>query len=202
MNSKWFYGALFLLLAVLGVKMERSMPSNQEIVVRFTVDGFTQDKAQKAISEVKNQLQDVGVENIQIRELEDGGLKITYYSDLAVSEIQKILSADDLDTQQPFDVPFELPTDHPGEDFAVYELDVYEIQGHSQIDIDLEGSPVRVNQIKEHLYVLNSAGYSQALDLSAHYEGSITALQICSKAAMFRNLHFYILPEVRAGPIA
>lgn len=202
MNSKWFYGALFLLLAVLGVKMERNMLSNQEIVVRFTVDGFTQDKAEKAISEVKNQLQYVGVENIQIRELEDGGLKITYYSDLAVSEIQQILSNADLDTQCPLDTPFEFPPDHSGEDFAVYELNVYEIQGHSQIDLDIEGSPVRVNQIKEHLYVLNGTGHTQAIDLTAHYEGNKITLQICSRAATFRTLHFYSLPEVRAGPVA
>ena len=182
--------------------MERNMLSNQEIVVRFTVDGFTQDKAHKAISEVKNQLQDAGVENIQIRELKDGGLKITYYSDLAVTEIQQILSDADRDSQCPLDTPFEFPADHSNKDFAVYELSVYEIQGQSQIDIALEGSPVRVNQIKEHLYVLNSTAYTQALDLSARYEADKITLQICSRAATFRTLHYYSLPEVRAGPIA
>lgn len=202
MNSKWFYGALFLLLATLGVKMERDMHSNQEIVVRFTVDGFAQDKALKAISDVKNQLEDVGVQNIQIRELEDGGLKITYYSHLAVSEIQQILSSADLDAQYPWDTPFNFPTNQSDQDVAAYELNVYEIQGHSQLDIDLEGSPVRVNQIKERLYVLNSTGYAQALEFEAHYEVSEISLQICSRAATFRTLHLYSLPEVRAGPIA
>jgi methionine synthase II (cobalamin-independent) len=202
MKSKWFYGALFLLLAVLGVKMERNMLSNQEIVVRFTVNGFTQDKAHKAISEVKNQLQDAGVENIQIRELKDGGLKITYYSDLAVSEIQQILSDAQPDSQHSLDTPFEFPANHSDEDFAVYELNVYEIHGHSQIDLNLEGSTVQVNQIKEHLYVLNSTSYTKALDLSAHYEVNKITLQICSRAATFRTLHYNSLPEVRAGPIA
>lgn len=202
MNLKWFYGTLFVLLAVLGVKMDRQMLSNQEIVVRFTEEGFTQDKAEKAISEVKNQLQDVGVENIHIRELEDGGLKITYYSSLEVSEIKQVLAEANLSTQNSTDSPFEFPSDHSDKDYVAYELNVYEIHGNSQFDIDLDGTPVLEPQVKEQLYIPNTTANTRVLDLSKHYEVSETSLQVHSKSASLRTLYYYTLPEVRAGPMA
>lgn len=200
MRIKWFYGTLFVLLAVLGVKMDRNMFSNQEIVVRFTEEGFNQDKAQKAIAEVKNQLQDVGVENILIRELEDGGLKITYYSDLAVSEIQQVLADAHLSAQPNSEIPRDLPGDRPEKDFVTYELRVYEIHKQSQIDLDIEGTLVLENQVKEHLYVPNNTGHTRGFDLSACCEGNETSLVVCNKPTSFRSLFNYSLPQVRAGP--
>ena len=154
MNLKWFYGALFLLLAVLGVKMDRTSLSNQEIEVRFAQDEFTQDKAQKALAAVRDQLENVGVENLQIRELEDGGLKITYYSDLAVSEIQQILSESDLAAENSENTPSEFPKKDTQKDLASYELNVYEIQGSSISDLQLEGVPLEITQSKDQLSVL------------------------------------------------
>ena len=202
MYSKWLYGTLFVLLAMLGVKMDSLMVSNQEIVVQFAEEGFTQDKAQQAIADAKDQLQEVGVANIQIRELEDGGLKITYYSDLAASEIQQILSEADLCTQHPFDSPIDNSDKESGEDYVAYELNVYEIQSSSQTDLEIEGTHAPENQIKEHLYVSYGSGVTPVTDLSDGYEGIESSLKFGSRSAAFRTLPFYTLPEVRAGPLA
>lgn len=202
MNLKWFYGTLFVLLAVLGVKMDRAMLSNQEIVVQFTEEGFSEDKAQQAIAEVKGQLQEVGVENIQISKLNDGGLKITYYSDLAVSEIQQVLSDADLHTQRPIDTSQELPTDESGEDLMAYELNVYEIHGPSVISSDIGGTLASEHQLKQHTYLTKITAFSKGLDLSSYFEAHECALQYSNRSAALRTLQFYTLPEVRAGPLA
>ena len=201
MNSKWFYGVLFILLAALGVKMDSDMLSNQEIVVRFIEDGFSQDKAEQAISEVKSQLQEVGVENIQIRELKDGGLKITYFSDMEVSEIQLVLSGADLCVQDPAKGPLDIPV-NDSEQSASFVLNVSEIHANSQSDLDIEGVPVVVNQIKEHLNTLNSVGNIEVFDLSQLYKVNETKLLVSSATARFQSQYFYLLPEVRAGPLA
>lgn len=181
--------------------MDSDMLSNQEIVVRFIEDGFSQDKAEQAISEVKSQLQEVGVENIQIRELKDGGLKITYFSDMEVSEIQLVLSGADLCVQDPAKGPLDIPV-NDSEQSASFVLNVSEIHANSQSDLDIEGVPVVVNQIKEHLNTLNSVGNIEVFDLSQLYKVNETKLLVSSATARFQSQYFYLLPEVRAGPLA
>ena len=49
--------------------MENSSLSNQEIVVHFNDEAAAENQAQNAIAVVKQQLQRIGVENIQILEM-------------------------------------------------------------------------------------------------------------------------------------
>lgn len=203
MNSKWYFSALILLLAVLGVKMEHNSLSNQEIVVQFNSEEISEDQTQNAIAIVKEQLQGIGVENIQIVEIANGGLKITYYSDLTVAEIKDILSGDELDVDYASGESDEDPSRiHSDFDVKSYELSVYEIQTNSDSELDLEGYLAEVPLGKER--------YLDPVDYVTHDGFSVqeknrsekVAYALYGNSVPIRDYHSYEIPEVRAGPLA
>ena len=93
MNSRRYIGALIIVLTFLGVvyQQQNSLP-NQEIVLQFTDAKVTSSETQNTIAIVKEQLQNLGADNIHVKETQEGTLKITYYSATNVSSIKKILS--------------------------------------------------------------------------------------------------------------
>ena len=56
------------------------MLPNQEIVVQFDAKSVSTDEAQHAVSEITSQLKAIGVADVQVSELLNGKLKVTYYS--------------------------------------------------------------------------------------------------------------------------
>lgn len=173
---------------------------NQEIVIQFTDGDVSSNATQKAIAQVKNQLETIEVDNIKIKELENGTLKITYYSDVEVSEIKKIVSegikiaydhtSDKENTRLPS--PKELQS---------YQLDVYEIQSNN----DLVGSTGTIVEAKSEIIrfftpdtyaTINklAKGENKCIEESIHQEYQNIAIAI-------QNAQ-YKIPEVRAGPIA
>ncbi|MDC7997685.1 hypothetical protein [Gilvibacter sediminis] len=196
MNSKWLYGALFVLLVSLGVQMDRNLLSKQEIALQFTEQGFNQDNAQLAISEVKTQLLGAGATDIQIIELEAGQLKITYSSKLSVTQIQQLLTDAGLASHQ----PLETPQTPDQDELTAYQLDVYELQ-ESGTDLDIEGAPVVEVQVKEHLTVPSSAGFFFAADFDLAVLPSTAKAQITFANDQLKSRYAYLLPEVRAGPL-
>ena len=197
MNSKWFYGVLFVLLVSLGVQMDRNLLSKQEIALQFTEQGFNQDNAELALSEVKTQLQNAGATDIQILELEAGQLKITYSSKLGVTQIQQLL----IDAGLALHQPLEAPQTSDQDQLTAYQLDVYELH-ESGTDFDIEGAPVVEVQVKEHLTVPTGAGFfiDAKIDLAAL--PNATKVQITFANDQLKSRYAYLLPEVRAGPLA
>ena len=197
MNSKCLYGALFVLLVSLGVQMDRNLLSKQEIALQFTEQGFNQDNAQLALSEVKTQLQNAGATDIQILELEAGQLKITYSSKLSVTQIQQLL----IDAGLALHHPLEAPQPSDQDQLTAYQLDVYELH-ESGTDLDIEGAPVVEVQVKEHLTVPTSAGFFIDAEIDLTALPSATKAQITFANEQLKSRHAYLLPEVRAGPLA
>lgn len=195
MNSKWLYGALFVLLVSLGVQMDRNLLSQQEIALQFTEQGFTQENAQQAIAEVKSQLQKAGANNIQLLEVAEGELKITYSSNLSVAQIQQLLADAGLASHQPLDAPRTSEQDV----LTAYQLDVYELH-ESGTDLDIEGAPVVEFQVKEHLTVSATAGFLVYADFELSAFPKATKAQISATNNQLNSRHAYLLPEVRAGP--
>lgn len=196
MNSKWLYGALFVLLVSLGVQMDRNLLSQQEIALQFTEQGFTQENAQQAIAEVKSQLQKAGANNIQLLEVGAGELKITYSSNLSVAQIQQLLADAGLALHQPLDAP-----QTPEQDvLTAYQLDVYELH-ETGTDLDIEGAPVVEFQVKEHLTVPATAGFLVYAEFELSAFPKATKAQISAANTQLNSRHAYLLPEVRAGPM-
>ena len=88
--KKWYIGTLVVLLAVLGIiDREQVTLPNQEIVLQFNDVELASEDTQTTIAIVKEELQNVGVHNFQVKENEKGRLKITYYSEADVIVVKR-----------------------------------------------------------------------------------------------------------------
>ena len=187
-----------LTLAVLGVSLKNTSAPNQEIVIQFSNNEITPSTTQKAIAQVKNQLEAVDVDNIKIQELENGTLKITYYSDVDVSEIKKIFSdRSDLtlggaNQKGKKQIPSE-------KEFQDYQLDIYEIQNNN----DLVGSAGVIIEAKSEIirfftpdtYAIIHTSIDEAKNRTA--SGSHEIYETIAIAIYNAQ---YKIPLVRAGP--
>lgn len=187
------------------VTQQRTMVPNQEIVLEFTDGEVTSLEAQKAIEIVKKQLQAIGVDNIRIsKELNNGTLKIEYYSDSDVAFIKNLLSKEqnialghvfyDLneDNNQP-------PLNQSSKDF---NLDVHEIQKSTDFNTDFNGlSILEIHQ--EQKGASDTSLHSFIASESSGIDGLIEVAQkIHTDIALAIDNTSYNIPEVRAGPIS
>ena len=198
MKNKWYISVLILALAILGISLKHTSAPNQEIVIQFSDNEITPSTTQKTIAQVKSQLEAVEVDNIKIQELENGILKISYYSDIDVSEIKKIFSEHvDLTlggtTQKK---NRQAPSEKEVQD---YQLEVYEIQNNN----GLVGSTGIVVDAKSEIIRFFSPDSYATIDVQINEEKNIQALvthKIYETIAIAIYNAEYKIPLVRAGP--
>lgn len=204
--QKWYISTLIIILTIIGVVCEQqiSIP-NQEIVLQFTDSEVSVEEAQITIEIVKKQLQNLGVENIQVTEQETGNIKITYYSDSDVDIIKQSLSREkklildyspiDRSTQDS-----KFPSD---KNTIGYNLDVHEIQKNHDVNRNLNGTPAQELKLKSnHFFNYNV--------LASFDEAGVSEQESVLKVAYKVNKHIALaidnasrsIPEVRAGPNA
>src|SRR5690554_4229171 len=178
------------------------MVSNQEIVVRFDSQSVSVTEAQLAVSKITNQLKSIGVAYVQVSELHDGKLKVTYYSTIDVAVIKELLGKQNNlqlgktgfdSTDSPFEIPFN-------GDPKTYKLDVVLIQKDNGSNVGLQGLPMVVKSSKDYLKPIFFQNVS---------ENNLN-LGICDESKAFKIHHNFslsmdnpshIFPEVRAGPV-
>ena len=169
--------------------------------MQFTDDEVSSDDALNAIEIVKNQLQTIGVDNIQVREVANGRLRITYYSDIDVASIKNILSEEkklELGYSSNNDESNKIPLD---DESNSYNLDVFKIQKNSDTEWDLDG--ILVLELKpdgDRFSNPKIFAYNEEIDV----EENITkvAYKVHYNIAIAIDNTSYKIPEVRAGPIA
>ena len=130
MKNRWYISILILALIAIGnvaSKQQTAIP-NQEIVLQFTSESVSSEDAQSAIAVVKEQLENAGIADIQVQELQEGLLKITYYSSSDVASIKALLSKGN--TLNLGYVSYgNKENNKPSKDHSIdYNIDVYEIQ--------------------------------------------------------------------------
>ena len=201
MKNKWFISALLFALAIIGISLEQVSVPNQEIVLQFTDVEVTLDETEEAIALVKSQLEALDVDNIQIQQSGNGILKITYYSDIHVSEIKKIFLGESRltinQTSYPSNGTSKIPSE---EDVTSYQIDVYEIQEH----IDIVGSSGNVLEPKSEIIRFFTPDTYASISKEKGVEKNKTekvAYTIHRKIAIAIDDSSYNIPEVRAGPI-
>ncbi len=201
MKLKWYICTLIIVLTFLGVGQHQISVPNQEIIVQFTDDEVSSDDAINAITIVKKQLQVIGVDNIQVCEVADGKLKITYYSDIDVASIKNILSQEEnlkLGYTSNDDESSKLPSK---DESNSYNLDVYEIQKESNSDWDFEGTLVLELKPDGDRFS-NLKVFASFEELDVEVDITRVAYKLHYNIAIAIDKTSYIIPEVRAGPIA
>lgn len=204
MLAKWYISALIVVLTLLGVGSNNAvvMP-NQEIVLQFNEAGAqTTAQNQETIAAIKAQLQAIGAVNIQLQEQSNDKLTITYYSDIAIAEVKKIIQDNtSLETSKvQSNVPKNnSPKDHPGPSQSGYDFDVYEIKPLTNTGLDGKGLTTVEHKFKEDRF-FKADFYAL---INTFYKSAPMVLEVsntCADAAVLLNGTTCAVPDVRAGP--
>lgn len=177
---------------------------NQEIVVRFNAVSIDSDEVQRAIADIRNQLESIGIEQVHVSDILDGKLKVTYYSDEDISVVKNLfLEQDKLqlgdtafnDKDGSTKIPFE-------QNHYTYKLDVVKIQQDSGSDIGLHGTLVEIKSANDqYLKPILSLATSE-VDLSLKYTIKSAGCKTYPNISLLINDSSHKIPEVRAGPLS
>jgi hypothetical protein len=203
MKPKWYLGAFILIIAFLGAGLQQFSAPNQEIVLQFEDQEISLVETENAIANIKKQLQDIGVEKIQVYKGDNGVLKISYFSEIDVVSIKKLfskekalkLSYSSLDFEEGSSkTPFKNKSN-------TYQLDVFEIQKSNGNEGDLNGLVVEL--LPENDRSFNPDVYCSALVQDVIFKNKIekVAYIIYSNRSSEIDNASYNIPEVRAGPV-
>ncbi|WP_438989204.1 hypothetical protein [Polaribacter sp.] len=91
MKAKWYISTLFLIFTLFGAFHEQGSIPNQEIVLEFVNTKNNSNYINHTIADVKEKLLNIGVSHINIKEVKNGTLKISYFSEVPVDNIRNIL---------------------------------------------------------------------------------------------------------------
>ena len=205
MLKKCYIIAFLVICSVLGfVSQKQLVLPNQEIVLQFTDVEVTSQEVQNTIAIVKNQLQSLGADNIQVKESQNSELKITYYSSTDISIIKDTFSKD-----ENLGVHYTSPNqDKETEGFPLdentitYNLDVYEIENGADSDWDFNGiSSIEFDSKSDRFFDPNPYFPGANIDYRIKNNSVKVAYIIHHNLAIAIDNASKSIPEVRAGPI-
>ncbi|MCK8479950.1 hypothetical protein [Psychroserpens algicola] len=202
MKSRWYISILIITLTLLGsiASQQQANVPNQEIVLQFTSTAVTTDDTQNTIDTVKQQLYAAGVKHIQVQELQDNRLKITYYSGTDVASIKALLS-EETSIELGYLSQSNSENPLPSEDRKIdYNVDVYEIQQATD-SFDLDGK-LALETKAEHDRFSNPNVDITSKEITIDAKESIekSAYKFRRTIAIGIDNTSYKIPEVRAGP--
>ena len=204
-NWRWNITALIVALAFIGISLDQSNTDpNQEILVQFNTDSISVDQAQQAVSDIKNQLKAIGVEDVQVSETSDGRLKVTYYSTVDVAVIKNLFykhnklqlgdtPSDERDNSSK--IPFT-------NDSNTYIVDVIQIQSDFIFDVSLQGLLVEVKATNDQYVKPKVSLDALEVDFELKYNIESELSSGYSTISLVVDNATYKIPEVRAGPFS
>ena len=195
MKTKWYFGALIVILALFGACQENLTIPNQEIVLQFSSVSISSNEAQLTIANVKEQLETIGVLKVDIREEANGRLVISYFSDVTVANVKDSLLAVDYASNE--DNQSDFPKEH------TYNLDVFEIIKSSDTGFGSTGKSIFEFK-QDYDRFSNPNVFVSASDIN-EVENNVEVLvaykQNKTIAIAINNIPHQI-PECRAGPVS
>ncbi len=204
-NWKWYIPLLVVILAFASAGMKQSTTGpNQEIVVWFYADSVNDTAAQDVISDISYQLELLGAKDVRISKMSDGSLKILYYSSLDVAVVKKVLHENNgLPTSDQTYPKGENPLNFPFDgSYGFYNIDVVKIQEDANQQNSFQGVMVEVTwHVDNSLKPKNTPNAALWIfDYESAFEQTNYSLFI--KDFEWIGNSSYLIPEVRAGPIA
>lgn len=205
MLARWCISVLIFGLTLFGVVSQQQLAiPNQEIVLQFDDVSLNANQTENTVAIVKQQLQSIGAENIQVLELDNGTLKITYFSDADIASIKAKFSVEnEIALQLTLPSKDTDSTEIPNKDSNVsYNLDVFEIQKTQDTGWDFDGVISLEFKSKSNRFLdPNPLAIS-----SIAYQCEDNLIQVTYRIR--KDVAFKIsdaqhaIPEVRAGPIS
>ncbi|MDT0556112.1 hypothetical protein [Patiriisocius hiemis] len=200
MRTKWYLGAFIIVLAFLGVSVEKSAVVNQEIEVQYSDQNVTSAALQKTLQVVKQRLLSAGVTNIQVNQSSTGTLRITYYSTIDVTSVQQLFNEDE-NIAILFSSSEKDKSSIPSKEKHVdYEFNISEIQTTQDIAIDFEGLVIDSQIVNNQFYdIVHYTSLDRDYVLQNLANKEKVAYQFYQKR-LLTYLPNRFIPEVRAGP--
>lgn len=203
MKPLWYISILVFIFTFLGVVNHNQIPEpNQEIVLQFTHLKVSENETKNTIAIVKEQLQTIGVANIQVEELKTGGLKITYYSKTDATSVKKMLLEErgivlENTTSNSKEKPTKIPSDKKA---SSYNLDVFEIH-KNDLNTGFGGScALEIKSDYNRFFIPNLSIPSQVVTINTFDSFVKETYKFRRNSAIAKDNTSYIIPEVRAGP--
>ncbi len=205
MFKKRYIIIFLIVLSVLGfVSQEQMVIPNQEIVLQFADGDIASQEIQNTINTVKAQLQNLGADNIQVKESRNGKLKITYFSSADISIIK-----DSFSKHQNLDFSYPSKSQHKNTDQFptdqnnfTYNLDVFEIENGADSDWDVNGiNVIELESKSDRFFDPNPYFACLVTDVQQKNNTVKVAYTIYSNMAIAIDNNSKSIPEVRAGPI-
>jgi hypothetical protein len=201
MKMKWYISTLIIALTAFGIYQNKISSPNQEILVQFGSDAVSIEQTQTAIANIKQQLQAFGVEVIQVKQSENGKLKIAYYSSNDVESIRKMLSEDHhllLDYTNVEHHTGKFPSDKKSK---TYNLDIYELHQSNDGSQGASGTSVLiVKQDYDRFFNPNVVLPCAIIDAGKTNRFVKEAYKVNNAIAIAIDRTSRTIPEVRAGP--
>lgn len=205
MNWRWYFTGVIIALAIFGMSIGQSTTNpNQEIVVRFNATSIDSEEVQLAVADIRIQLESIGIDDVQVSEILDGKLKVTYYSNEDVSVVKNLFlkhnklqlgNTDFNEKDQSSKNPF-------GNNSNTYKLDVVKIQQDLGSDLGFHGILVEVKSANDqYLKPILSLATSE-INISLKYTIESAGCKIYPNIALLLNDSAHKIPEVRAGPLS
>ena len=205
MNWKWYIPLLVVILAFgsAGLKQPTTGP-NQEIVVWFYTDAVHDAAAQDVIADISHQLEVLGAKDVRISKMSDGSLKILYYSSLDVAVVKKALhensglpASDESFPKNENPLAFRIDGS-----YGFYNIDVVKIQEDANQLNSFQGVMVEVSWHLDNSWKPKKT--PNAMLWVSNFE---TDIEDTNYAPYLKDFYWlketsYLIPEVRAGPIA
>ncbi|MCR8668424.1 hypothetical protein NO995_12080 [Aestuariibaculum sp. M13] len=200
MRTKWYFGALIVLISFLGIYQNRTSEPNQEIVLQFTDVEVTSDEAHCAIQEVTSQLQAIGADAVQVKQLQNGEVVISYYSAADVASIKDLLSDDDsLNIGYSNTANNQFPSD---DESKTYKFDVFEIHKANDAPSGFGGKHMlSAKQDFDRFFNPYVYYFNTIQDVNNNGLTVEVALKVFRDIAVAIDNTTGNIPEVRAGPI-
>ena len=201
MNLRWYIAFLVVVLSVFGSMSsnEQAAIPNQEIVLEFSDVAIDTQVQENAITFIKSQLQAIGSSDIQVQELQNGLLKISYFSETTVEEIRALLEADNLENLSLADESSDKRPDKQSD--VEYSLDVYEIQQSYELS-DFEGQMTLETKWDRDRSIHSNHNFVNPEDNDFQLAHHIAvAFKTNAKVTIAIENRSRAIPEVRAGPV-
>lgn len=206
-QPKWYLSAALIFIVALGsvLGQRQTTVPNQEIVLQFANEDISLNDAQHTIAIVEQELQRIGIIDIQVSEQEDGRLVISYYSDTNVESIKKLLATQKelalgIVSSEKNKKPLHFPSK---KNIIGYNLDVYEIQdGQNSFSNSGGKCAVELKSGQQHFvnpnfYIPTENGFlvesEQILKSNFNFQRYIVIV---------KDYRSHKIPEVRAGPLS
>lgn len=201
MNVKWYIGALIAIISYFVVEQQSVDVPNQEVLLTF-IQGENTSSKDLAIETVKAQLLSLGAKNVTISSLDNGSLKVSYYSHLAIQNVKEQLFTGLDDTTDVATALYHVGDKPVQEDTRDYQIDVYEIQENVVSGFDNEGK-CYFELKQDYNRGSQVLGFvSPVVTIDSRNQLTAIAVKVRGNVLFAFNDSTYKIPEVRAGPIS